>query len=146
MQSTDTNKTSLGMRQSSLYREWEQLVWRTLGRDAKTTPSAAAIRVILLLDKEPDGLWGSEIARRIGAGQSNTTQLTLPRLQEMGLIEFSVQDNPRGGGRKLHVWRLTEKGKDIGILASVESRAGVHSSKRSDPVSGMRGQKRHSGR
>jgi DNA-binding MarR family transcriptional regulator len=137
------NKTSAAMRKTTLYREWELLVWRTLGRDAKTTPSRAALAVLRVLDKEPGGLWGSEIARRIGQGQPNTTNLTLPRLEQMGLIEYSVQANPRGGGRPLNVWRLTEKGRDFGILASVESHSGIHSSERSDSMSGVRVQKRH---
>lgn len=118
---------------SPFEKEFARVVERRLGRSAKTTPSSAATWVLALLADLPrgEGLWGSEISRRIGAGQANTTNLTLPRLQEMGLVEYTEQTNPRGG-RPLHVWRLTEKGRDLGILASVESRstAGVHSSKR----------------
>lgn len=115
-------------------REFAKIVARTLGPCAKSTPSRSATAVLALLydiAKEQgflrDGLHGSEIARRIGQGQANTTNLTLPRLQEMGLIEFSVQPNPRGG-RPLHVWKLTEKGIDIGLLAWVESRNPIRTS------------------
>lgn len=113
------------MRESGYEKEFAKVVARRLGPSAKSTPSKAATAILALLADLPPGeqVWGSEIARRTGQGQANTTNLTLPRLQEMGLVEFSVQDNPRGG-RPLHVWRLTEKGRELGILASVESRAG----------------------
>jgi DNA-binding MarR family transcriptional regulator len=131
--------------QTQLYREWEAVVKKRLPEGSKTTPSGAAIRVILCLYKNGP-LWGSEIARRTNAGQSNTTKLTLPRLQEMGLVECEEQTNPRGG-RPLHIWRLTEKGRDIGIIASVESGAssGLHSAERSSSVPSVRKQKRRTG-
>jgi len=134
-------------RPSAYEKEFARVVHKTLGYSAKSNPSRSATAVLALLADlgVGEGLWGSEIARRIGQGQSNTTKLTLPRLQEMGLIEFREQTNPRGG-RPLHIWRLTEKGRDIGILASVESRSGIHSAQRSDSVSSVPGQSRVSRR
>ena len=126
--------SSVQNRPSQYKREFARVVEKTLGHTAKSTPSRAATAVLALLYDTwqtavqtsfglTKGLHGSEIARRIGQGQANTTNLTLPRLYQMGLIGFSVQPNPRGGGRPLHVWSLTEKGLDIGLLAYVENRA-----------------------
>jgi hypothetical protein len=99
---------------------------RTLGQGCKNTPSRSATAALVYLLNNPP-TWGSELARAIGSGQANLTNLTLPRLEDMGLVEYTSQQNPRGG-RPLHVWSLTEKGRDIAILAAVESRAGIHSS------------------
>lgn len=96
---------------------------RKLGADCKSTPSRSATAVLIYLTEYPP-TWGSEMARSLGIGQANLTNLTLPRLEEMGLVEYTVQTNPRGG-RPLHVWGLTEKGRELGILASVECRAGA---------------------
>jgi hypothetical protein len=137
---------------STYEKAFARVVERTLGHSAKSTPSRAGTAVLALLYEVKagpgmDGLWGSEIARRIGQSQPNTTKLTLPRLQDMGLIEFAVQTNPRGG-RPLHVWNLTEKGMDIGLLAWVESRgtAASESAKWDNRVSGLSGQSRYPAR
>ena len=125
----------MGRTYSPFEKEFMAVARRRLPEGAKTTPSGSATAVLALLADRVDGLSGSEIARRIGHGQANTTNLTLPRLQEMGLVEYDVIPNDHGG-RPAHIWRLTQKGRDLGILASVESRsaAGIHSSERNRPM------------
>src|SRR5690349_10078877 len=94
---------------------------KTLGYGVRTTPSSGATKALIgLLQYGP--MWASQLARAIEYSQPNLTNLILPRLEEMGLVVYDRETNPRGG-RPLHVYRLTERGEEIAILADTESRA-----------------------
>lgn len=82
----------------------------------RMSPAARIALVHLAEVDEPIG--GAELARRAGLDQANTTSITLPRLDQLGLVDWTIGEPACHGAKLPRVWWLTETGAHLAALAA----------------------------
>lgn len=84
------------------------------------TASTVTCEVLACLAEVDEALGGTELARRIGRDPANMTTRTLPRLAELGLLDWDLGESARPGAKVPRVWWLTETGRHLAALAEDE--------------------------